>query len=65
MTGDAGPIAAHVTAAMMDPRVVEALKRHSVLDGSGPLWRILAAATPSPERERCLEIATITEQRAA
>ena len=65
VTGDAGPVAAHVTAVMMDPQVVEALKRHSALDGSGPLWRILAAATPSPVRERCLEIATITEQPAA
>lgn len=65
VTGDAGPVAPHVTAVMMDPRVFEALKQHSTLDGSGPFWRILAAATPSPVRDRCVRLAELSDERAA
>jgi hypothetical protein len=65
VSGDIGPIASHVTAVLMDPGVHEALKDHSVGQGKGQWFRILAAGTPSPVRERCLELAELSEQRAA
>lgn len=65
VSGDVGPIASHVTAVLMDPRVHDALIKHGVVEGHGRLWRILAAATPSPVRERCLELAVLSEQRQA
>lgn len=65
VTGDIGPIASHVTAVLMDAQIYEAVKAHSVQAGSGPHWRILAAGTPSPVRERCLELAELCEIRAA
>ena len=64
-SGDVGPIASHVTAVLMDPGVHEALKEHSVGSGKAPWFRILAAGTPSPARERCLELAELSEERAA
>jgi hypothetical protein len=65
VTGDIGAIASHVTAVLMDARIHEAVKTHSVKAGRGPQWRILAAGTPSPVRERCLEMAELCEIRAA
>lgn len=65
LTGDIGAIASHVTAVLMDARIHEAVKVHSVRAGSAPHWRILAAATPSPVRERCLELAELSEREAA
>ncbi|MBL0749270.1 hypothetical protein JI751_16740 [Nocardioides sp. G10] len=65
VSGDVGAIASHVTASMIDPRVHDALRHHGVEPGRGPLWRVLAAGTPSPVRERCLELAELSEQAAA
>lgn len=65
VTGDVGAVASHVTASMIDPRVHDALRHHGVGPDRGPLWRVLAAGTPSPVRERCLELAELSEQAAA
>jgi len=60
-----GTVAPHLTAVLVDPRVHEALKEHALEAGRGPLWQVLAAATPSPVRERCLELAGLCEIRRA
>ena len=65
VAGDIGPVASQVTAVLMDPSVHDALKKHSVAPGRGHLWRILASGTPSPVRERCLELAELSERLAA
>ena len=65
VSGDIGPVASHITAVLMDPGVHEALKEHSVGQGRAQWFRILAAGTPSPVRERCLELAELSEQQAA
>lgn len=65
VSGDIGPVASHLTSVMVDPRVFEAVKQHGTREGHGRLWRILAAGTPSPVRDRCLELAALVEERQA
>lgn len=65
VSGDIGPVSSHLTAVMVDPRVFEALKQHGIREGQAPLWRILAAGTPSPVRDRCLQLASLSERRAS
>lgn len=65
VSGDVGSIASHLTAVLMDAHIHEAAKLHSSGPGKGPWWRIIATATPSPVRERCLEIAALSDEKAA
>lgn len=65
VAGDIGSIASHVTSVLMDSQIHEAVKAHSVKAGHGTHWRILAAGTPSPVRERCLELADLSDELAA
>lgn len=62
---DVSAVAPHVTAVLMDPQVHEALKVHATAAGRAQGWRALARATPSPVRERCLELAAISDRPAS
>ncbi|KRF36955.1 hypothetical protein [Nocardioides sp. Soil805] len=61
----ASAVAPHLAAVLMDPRVHEALRAHAVRPGEAPQWETLAAVTPSPVRERCLDLARLCEVRDA
>jgi len=65
VSDDVSAVAPHVTAVLMDPEVHEALKVHATAQDRAEGWRALAKATPSPVRERCLELAAISERFAS
>ena len=60
---DVSAVATHVTAVLKDPEVHEALKAHATGPDVAQGWRALAKATPSPVRERCLELAAISARQ--
>lgn len=53
----AAAVGPHLTAVLSEPRTYEACLQHAAPVENETPWRVLAGCTPSPVRERCLELA--------
>lgn len=61
----AGVLGPHVSAVLVEPRLLDAVTEHCTAPEHEAAWRTLAEHTTSPVRERCLELADACRRKAA